>query len=137
MLPTFHGHTAIIAREFRDATFLRYSLQPLSLPSCCDGCNKPFSIDHALTCKTGGLVILRHNELRDEYQCLAQWAYSNSAVWEEPLINPTFTQDPTSHQITALGDRGDLSRDEDHIDPGPRNGNLIDRNLVQIDQNAG
>ena len=108
MLPTFHAHTALTAREFRDATFLRYSLQPLSLPSCCDGCNEPFSIDHALTCKTGGLVILRHNELRDEYQCLAQWAYSNSAVWEEPLINPTFTPDPATNQVTALGDRGDL-----------------------------
>ena len=36
----------------------------------------------------GGLVHLRHNEIRDELAYLASQALSPSAVRDEPLINP-------------------------------------------------
>ena len=35
------------------------------MPQCCDGCAVDFSIEHALRCRFGGLVIRRHNEVQD------------------------------------------------------------------------
>jgi hypothetical protein len=36
-------------------------------PTHCDSCNAKYSIDHALSCKKGGLVsIAHHNEVKDE-----------------------------------------------------------------------
>eukprot|EP00923_Selenidium_pygospionis_P002456 GHVN01003798.1.p1 GENE.GHVN01003798.1~~GHVN01003798.1.p1 ORF type:complete len:146 (-),score=23.27 GHVN01003798.1:129-566(-) len=51
--------------EFRDALALRYR-HPLQLiPLNCDGCGATFSLEHALSCKQGGMVLRRHNEVRD------------------------------------------------------------------------
>ena len=50
--------------DFRDALCLRYNWQPTQLPCNCV-CGKAFSINHALSCPTGGLPTIRHNELRD------------------------------------------------------------------------
>jgi hypothetical protein len=58
-----------------------------ALPPFCDGCNQKFSTRHALECKKGGLVISRHNEIRDELSDLASKALSPSAVREEPKIH--------------------------------------------------
>ena len=58
-----HGF-ALHKGAFRDALCLRYNWQPTHLPSKCI-CGKAFSIDHALSCPTGGLPTIRHNELRD------------------------------------------------------------------------
>ena len=58
-----HG-LALHKGAFRDTLCLRYNWQPTHLPSKCI-CGKAFSIDHALTCPTGGLPTIRHNELRD------------------------------------------------------------------------
>ena len=60
-----------------------------NLPPNCDGCQAEFSVGHALQCKKGGLVILRHNEVRDEIAALAAAALTPSAVRTEPLITPT------------------------------------------------
>ena len=46
---------------FRDALNLRYGWKHKHLPSHC-ACNKPFSVDHALSCPIGGYPIIRHNE---------------------------------------------------------------------------
>ena len=51
--------------EFNDNLSLRYSLPFQNLPSKCDGCSGDFSVQHALSCKRGGLVSIRHNEIRD------------------------------------------------------------------------
>ena len=50
--------------KFRDAIAIRYGLPLESLPSICP-CDKPFNLDHALNCKRGGFVIMRHNNIRD------------------------------------------------------------------------
>jgi hypothetical protein len=73
--------------EFRDALLLRYARCPPDLPSHCNGCLQKFSVCHALKCKTGGLVISRHNEIRDELSDLAAKALSPSSVSDEPKIH--------------------------------------------------
>ena len=50
--------------EFKDAIRLRYNWNMPRLPSTC-ACGSKFSVEHALSCKKGGFVTLRHNELRD------------------------------------------------------------------------
>ena len=52
----------------------------------CDGCGANFTIDHGLSCKVGGLVHIRHNDVRDEAEALAAMAIQKSAVSYEPSI---------------------------------------------------
>ena len=87
VLPSTVSGTELSAQEFRDSILLRYARSPPDLPSQCDGCNAVFSIRHALECKKGGLVIIRHNEIRDELVDLASKAFSPSAVRDEPKIH--------------------------------------------------
>ena len=58
-----HGF-ALHKSAFRDALSLRYDWSFQSSPSHCS-CSHPFSIEHALSCKTGGFPAVRHNEVRD------------------------------------------------------------------------
>jgi hypothetical protein len=55
--------TELSAQEFRDALFMRYGITPPDLPDSCDGCEARFTLQHALGCKKGGLVIFRHNKI--------------------------------------------------------------------------
>ena len=58
-----HGF-ALHKSALRDALSLRYDWTLQNPPSHCS-CSQPFSIDHALTCKTGVFPAVRHNEVRD------------------------------------------------------------------------
>lgn len=51
-------------REFWDAIRLRYGWPIRRLPSRC-ACGGNFDVCHALSCKKGGFVTQRHNEVRD------------------------------------------------------------------------
>ena len=51
-------------QEFRDSIALRYNWKIKDMPAYC-GCGKENDIDHSLSCKKGGYVILRHNNIRD------------------------------------------------------------------------
>ena len=51
-------------REFRDATKLRYDWEIADLPAMCT-CGDLFTVDHAMVCQHGGLIIQRHNEIRE------------------------------------------------------------------------
>eukprot|EP00978_Attheya_sp_CCMP212_P006633 scaffold15402_cov35-Attheya_sp.AAC.1 len=81
--------TELSAKEFRDATHLRYGQVPPNFPTTCDGCScNNLSVQHALSCKVGGLVISRHDEIKDKLgQWLAGKALKPSAIHDEPLIN--------------------------------------------------
>jgi len=50
--------------EFLDSIRLRYGWLIPNIPSFCV-CEAENTINHALTCKTGGQVIFRHNKIRD------------------------------------------------------------------------
>ena len=43
----------------------------LNVLSSCNGCSTPFSLDHALVCRKGGLIIQGNNEIRDAVGDLA------------------------------------------------------------------
>jgi hypothetical protein len=64
------------AQAFRDALLLRYDRCPPYLPIQCGGYQQKFSVCHALEYKRGGLVISRHNEIRDELNDLSSKALS-------------------------------------------------------------
>ena len=49
-------------REFFDAVYLRYGWDINRLPAECV-CGVKFSVDHALQCKVGGFIHMRHNDL--------------------------------------------------------------------------
>jgi len=98
---------------------LHYACVPSNLPTSCDGCgeSKKFDVNHALDCKKGGLVTVRHDEICDELRDLLAHVFSPSRIRCEPMINPapmrangTKTHVPSaffsSNFINA--DRGDL-----------------------------
>ena len=72
-------------REFWDAISLRYDWPIPFLPSTCV-CNKPFDVSHALSCKKGGFVTLRHNEVRDITAEMLNEVCRN--VSKEPALQP-------------------------------------------------
>jgi hypothetical protein len=86
MPDTLNG-TELSADEFRDSLRLRFGLQPTSLPPRCGGCDERFSVEHAMTCKKGGLVTLRHNDVSAEWNHLCSQALTPSAISDEPLIH--------------------------------------------------
>ena len=64
---------------------MRYGIPLPRLPAKCV-CDKNFSIEHALTCKKGGFINIRHNEVRDFTAELLSEVCNDVAV--EPLLTP-------------------------------------------------
>jgi hypothetical protein len=118
VMPSTLNGTELSAQEFRDALLLRHARTPGDLPSHCDGCGAKFDVRHALGCKKGGLVILRHNEINEELCDLASKALVPSAVRVEPMIQTrraaegTTAPDPKSPvqrlSRSSEEERGDL-----------------------------
>jgi hypothetical protein len=80
--------TELSAEEFRDSLRLCFGLLPSFLPHRCDGWNKRFTIEHAMSCKKGGLVVMRHdNDVSAEWHHLCVQALQPSAVSDKPLIH--------------------------------------------------
>ena len=89
-LERYHFDLALI--EFRDALDLRYLQTPPSLPSRCDGCGESFTLQHGLDCPKGGLIIRRHNEMRDRLHDKA------ALVWSQVIREPVVQEgDPASN----------------------------------------
>ena len=102
--PGIYNGNILSPEEFRDSILTRYGETPEKLHTHCDGCGKKSSLDHLLTCKTGGLVHLAHDELRDELATLCKQAYVPNAVQLEPPIQNN--SDSTTENYTQ--DRGDI-----------------------------
>ena len=72
------------------------------MPALCDGCGSQFTTGHALDCRKGGLVIQRHNEIRDALGDLA--AYKE--VLREPVIREPNVQKNVPALVADLSVRG-------------------------------
>ena len=65
---------------------------PQDIPATCDGCGKKFSIEHALSCPKGGLVLVRKNDAAKEWGALGARSLVPSAISHEPKINSRTVQ---------------------------------------------
>jgi len=84
ILPTERDNYDLRPQEFRDALAIRYRKPLLNVPAFCDGCGAPSTLDHFLTCMKGGLIVQRHNEIRDTVGDLAVM------VWVRLDVSPLF-----------------------------------------------
>jgi hypothetical protein len=84
VLPSTSADIELSSDEFCDSLHIRYGRTPAGLQPTCDGCGASFNTCHAFSCAKGGLVINRHNELRDELSNMASRAFQPSAVRHEP-----------------------------------------------------
>ena len=108
-----HGFT-LYKSAFRDALCLRYGWEPKDLASHCI-CGKPFGVEHALSCPTGGFPIIRHNELRDLTAGLMIEVCHGVAVeptlqtlsGEQMALSSAITTDDARVDIQATGFWGD------------------------------
>jgi hypothetical protein len=85
-LPNLLNGSDLSADEFRDGVRLRLGLKPTALPSRCDGCGERFTTEHAMSCRKGGLIIHRHNDLVTTWGQLCGQALTPSSISDEPLI---------------------------------------------------
>ena len=92
------------AQEFRDALAIQYIHPLLNIPEYCDGCGLPFNLPHALSCRKGGLVIRRHNEIRDAFGDLASLVWNQ--VRREPVVKESDIENETPALIADLAIRG-------------------------------
>ena len=84
-----HGlnYTELSLEEFQDNLCLRYGLMPQNFPATCDGCGERLSVDLALSCTKGDLVLVRNDNAAKELGTLGSWALFPSARTYGPKIN--------------------------------------------------
>ena len=76
-----------------------------NFPSTCE-CGANFSVDHALTCKKGGFVSIRHNEIRNITASLLKEVCHDVRV--EPPLQPVVGEDLPSNSNLADEARLDI-----------------------------
>ena len=79
--------TVLAATDFRDFLCADYNNNPPNHQNNCYSCMQNFLVRHALSPPLGGLVIARHNEIRDKIIHLAKKAFSPHCVCIKPLIH--------------------------------------------------
>ena len=101
VVPIEKNNFDLTALQFRDALAVRYKKPLLSIPPHCDGCGAPSSLDHFLICKKGGLIVQRHNEIRDAIGDLS------ALLWGQVTREPIVSEDGEDGSLIAdLGIRG-------------------------------
>jgi hypothetical protein len=85
-IPNRFDGTELSREEFQDNLAIRYGLRPRGLPERCDGCNEPFSVEHGISCKKGGFVGQRHDDVCEELAHLCSMALTPSRISSEPEI---------------------------------------------------
>ena len=93
-------------QQFWDALCLRYDIPLRDVPKYCQ-CGQKYSINHCLTCKKGGYVIIRHNIVRDTIAELLQEICKDVRV--EPQLLPVTGEELPPRSNTADGARADVS----------------------------
>jgi hypothetical protein len=89
--------------EFMDSLNLRYHRELRGLPTVCP-CSQKFDITHALNCKRGGFVYMRHDNIRDFLIALLQKTQKD--VQREPPLQPLKTETIP----TGIGNTADEAR---------------------------
>ena len=92
--------------KFRDKLSVRYNKNLIASPTFCDGCQSQFTLWHALACRKCGLLILRHNEIRDALGDLASLVWKDVERERESVIREYNAQDETPALIADLFCRG-------------------------------
>ena len=64
VLPIEEHGFKLTKNEFRDSILIRYNKELKGMPSKCP-CGQKYDVRHAMNCKKGGFVIMRHNNVRD------------------------------------------------------------------------
>ena len=101
VMPIEKNNCDLTAQEFRDALAVRYKKLLLCIPPHCDSCGAPSSLDHFLICRKGGLIVQRHNEIRDAIGDLA------ALLWGQVKREPVVSEDGDDGTLVAdLGVRG-------------------------------
>ena len=117
--PSYLNGTELSADEYRDNVRLRYNLKPLNLPERCDGCGAQMTVEHALSCKVGGLVHIRHDDVADEFGHLSGLAFKPSRVTHEPLIQSgAVCETRESVEAQLQDDRRNTQRNLDQVEVG-------------------
>ena len=127
---SFVNGTQLAKLEFRDTLRLRYNIVSLKLPPKCDGCNTDFTVDHALKCIKGGLVVFRHNEIRNKLISVCQMCFSKRSVRDEPnLTNISNDSNKNQNKKTKKGETINDNQNEEAVTTGELRGDLLVRNL--------
>lgn len=93
-------------QQFVDALCMRYDLPLDDAPRNC-ACGEPYSVNHCLTCRNGGYVIMRHNTVRDTTQSLLNEVCRD--VQLEPALLPVTGEQLPPGAISTDGARADVS----------------------------
>ena len=93
-------------QAFWDAIQIRYNILLKRLPILCV-CGDSFNLQHALSCPKGGLVITRHNELRNLTAEILVEVCKNVVI--EPLLTPLTGEELPKSSNTSNQARADVS----------------------------
>ncbi|CAB0010840.1 unnamed protein product [Nesidiocoris tenuis] len=92
IIPLTADNFDLTPTQFRDALSMRYSKPLLGLRGICDGCGMEMDLNHALNCKTGGLVKQGHDQIHDIIAGLARQVYRGVMV--EPIMREGSATEP-------------------------------------------
>ena len=104
-LPAKDRRMVLNRGEFTDAINLRYYRELRGLPAMC-ACSQKFSITHALNCKRGGFVHMRHDGMRDFIAGLLNIVQNDVQI--EPPLQEVRTDNPQNMGNTAEAARLDI-----------------------------
>ena len=110
-MPNLLNGSDLLAEEFRDGLHLRLGLKPNAMHPRCDGCGERFTTEHAMSCRKGGLILHRHNDMANTWGHLCGQAHTPSTVSDETLINSSqdVPLDGTNRTEPSPELRGDLA----------------------------
>ena len=88
VFPNRLNGTGLSADEWRDNVRLRYNHSPQDMPTACDGCGARMTVEHALSCKTGGLVHILHDGMEALVRhCILPRSWHLALTHPHPLMH--------------------------------------------------
>ena len=104
---TFEDEGYVLTKQqFRDLLSLRHGWPLSRMPESCE-CGSKFTIDHALSCKKGGFISLRHNILRNITSSLLTEICKDVCV--EPMLQPITGETLSTPSNISNEARSDIS----------------------------